>query len=116
MFEVLIINGEEYKLRLTTRTSIQLEKALGRNPLDILMEIEDGKMPKMTDMVLMLHAMLQSLHHGYSQDKAMDLMDAYIADGHGCLELLPVFVKVFENSGYIPKKGEEQTSEDEEKN
>lgn len=115
MYEILTINGEEFKLRLTTRTSIQLEKALGRNPLDILMEIDSGKVPTMLDMVVILHAMLQSLHHGYNMDKVMDLMDAYIAEGHGSLDLLPTFVKVFENSGYIPKNAEEHT-EDEVKN
>jgi hypothetical protein len=115
MYEILTINGEEFKLRLTTRTSIQLEKALGCNPLDILMEIEGGKIPKMMDMVIILHAMLQSLHHGYTQEKVIDLMDDYIADGHGSLDLLPVFIKVFENSGYIPKTVEE-TTEDEVKN
>lgn len=112
MYEILTINGEEFKLRLTTRTSIQLEKALGCNPLNILMDIEGGKIPKMMDMIIILHAMLQSFHHGYSQDKVMDLMDAYIADGHGSLDLLPVFIKVFENSGYIPKNPNGNTEEE----
>lgn len=112
MFEILTINGEEFKLRLTTRTSIQLEKALGRNPIDILMEIEGGKIPKMMDMIIILHAMLQSMHHGYTQDKVIDLMDAYIADGHTNLDLLPVFIKVFENSGYIPKNPNSNTEEE----
>ena len=46
MFTELTIGGETYKLRLTTRTSIQLEKALGFNPIDILIGVENGKMPR----------------------------------------------------------------------
>ena len=101
MFTELTINGETYQLRLTTRTSIQLEKALGFNPIDILISMEDGKMPRLTDCLIILQYMLLSMNHGFNADKTMDLYDSYIAEGHTMLELIPVFIDVFKNSGYI---------------
>ena len=111
MFTELTINGETYNLRLTTRTSIALEKALGYNPLNMLMAMEDGNVPKLTDMMIMLQYMLQSMHHGFNADKTMDLFDDYVADGHSMLDLIPVFVEVFEKSGYITKAVNETEEE-----
>ena len=58
MYTQIIIGGETYKLRLNTRTSINLEKALGYNPINLLMSMEQGKMPKLTDVIIVLQAML----------------------------------------------------------
>ena len=106
MFTILTIGGDEYKLRLNTRTSIQLEKALGYNPLDMLIAAGEGKMPKKTDVIAFLHAMLQTYHHGFNVEKTMDLFDDYIADGHNMFDLIPVFVEVLTEAGYIPKNAE----------
>jgi hypothetical protein len=101
LFTELKIGNESYKLRLTTKVSIALEKSLGFNPLTMLMEIDNGVMPKLGDCLIMLHAMLQTYHHGMNMDKVYDLFDAYVADGHNMFDLIPVFIKVFEQSGYI---------------
>lgn len=101
MFTELTINGETYQLRLTTRTSVQLEKALGFNPLDILIAMEDGKMPKLSDCLIILQYMLLSMNHGFNADKTMELYDSYIAEGHTMLELIPIFMDVFKDSGYF---------------
>ena len=110
LYTELNIGNESYKLRLTTKTSISLEKALGHNPITMLMEIDNGVMPKLGDCLTMLHAMLQTYHHGFNMDKVMDLFDRYVADGHNMFDLIPVFVKVFEQSGYITA-GAEATEE-----
>lgn len=97
----LNICGDAYKLRLTTKASVSLEKSLGYNPISMLMAIDNGEMPKLADVLVMLHAMLQTYHHGYSLDKVYDLFDKYVEDGHGMFDLIPVFVEVFQNSGYL---------------
>lgn len=112
MFTELIIGGDTFKLRLNTRTSIQLEKALGYNPLNLLMAMENGNMPKLSDVIIILQSMLQCFHHGYNTEKTMDLFDKYVDDGHGMFDLLPVFIEVFKQSGYISdKSGEEGEDE-----
>jgi hypothetical protein len=109
MYTELIIGGETFKLRLNTRNSIQLEKALGYNPLNLLMAMEQNKMPRLYDIIVILQSMLQSFHHGYTIDKTMDLFDKYVEDGHGMFDLIPVFIEVFKQSGYIS----EQTADEE---
>ena len=103
MFTELNIGNETYKLRLTTRTSIALEKALGYNPLSMFMDMDNGNMPKLTDMLIILHSMLQSMNHGINLDKTYDLFDTYVADGHNLFDLVPVFIEVFQECGYMAK-------------
>ena len=57
LYTTLKVQDEEYKLRLTTKTSVQLEKSLGYNPISMLMQIDNGVMPKMGDILIMLQAM-----------------------------------------------------------
>lgn len=111
MYTELIIGGETYKLRLNTRSSISLEKALGYNPINLLMQMEQNKMPKLTDIIIVLQAMLQCFHHGITVDKTMDLFDAYVADGKGMFDLLPIFIEVFKQSGYISNTPDEAEEE-----
>jgi hypothetical protein len=113
LYTELNIGNETYKLRLTTRTSVALEKALGYNPLTMFMGMDNGDMPKLTDMLIILHSMLQALHHGITLDKTYDLFDTYVEDGHNIFDLVPVFIEVFQDSGYMSKTN---TIEVEEKN
>lgn len=112
----LMIGGDTFKLRLNTRTSIQLEKALGYNPLNMLIDAADNKMPKKADIIVMLQHMLQAYHHGYNMDKTMDLFDLYIDDGHNMFDIIPVFVEVFTDAGYIPKNASENSEDVDAKN
>lgn len=109
----LQIGEETYKLRLNTRTSIQLEKALGRNPVGVLMDMANGnKLPKRTDIVVMLHSMLQVYHHGFNLEKTMDLYDDYLASGKTDFDMISVFTDVFLMVGYIGKPDEENNEGD----
>lgn len=101
LYTELTIGANAYKLRLTTKASVALEKALGYNPISMLMAIDNGEMPKLGEVLIMLHAMLQTYHHGMSLDKVYDLFDDYVAEGKGMFDLIPVFVEVFQNSGYL---------------
>ncbi len=113
MYIELQIGNEVYKLRLNTRTSIQLEKALGRNPVSMLMDMADGNvLPKRTDIVLMLQSMLQIYHHGYNLEKTMDLYDDFLASGKNDFDMIPVFTEVFQQAGYIGKADENADGED----
>lgn len=103
LYTELQIGNEIYKLRLNTRASIALEKALGKSPLAVFMELDEGVMPRLTDMLVILQACLQPYHHGISMDKVYDLFDAYVADGKTLFDLVPVFIEVFQESGYIGK-------------
>jgi hypothetical protein len=93
-----------YKLRLSTRNTVMLEKQLGCNPL---MLFGDGnRIPTITEMVNVLYASLIQYNHGIDLNKAYEIFDAYLDDGHTVTDFIQVIVDIYKVSGIIPK-GEE---------
>lgn len=91
--------NKEYKLRLTTRNIISLEKQLGCNPLSIF---GDGTtIPTVTTMVQILHAALQPYHHGITVNDAYDIFDAYLEDGHMSTDFIYTIVDIYKASGIM---------------
>lgn len=99
------VGEQAYKLRLTTRNIVLLEKQLGCNPLSIFGT--GDTVPTITVMVAVLHASLQQYNHGISLNDAYDIFDAYLADGHSTVDFIPVILDIYKASGIIPKDNEE---------
>lgn len=95
-----------YKLRLTTRSIVALEKQMGCNPLAIFGN--GDKIPTITIMVQILHASLQALEHSISLDKAYDIFDTWLADGHAMTDFIPIIIEIYKASGLIQGDGEEK--------
>lgn len=107
MYVDFTAGNRNYKLRLDTRAILALEKKLGCNPLSIF---GDGEtIPPLTVMVAILHAALQPLEHGITEDAAMRIFDDYLADKHTMVEFLNVIVDIYKVSGLI--KNEEVEDE-----
>ena len=97
--------GKEYKLRLTTRSIVQLEKNIGCNPLAIF---GDGtKMPQITTLVAILHASLQALEHGITLNDSYDIFDAYLEDGNSIVDFATLLLDIYKVSGIIKPEAEE---------
>ena len=95
-----------YRLRLNTRNMIMLEKQLGCNPLAIF---GDGDtLPTITTMVNILYCALQQYNHGISLDKAFDIFDNYLADGHSTTDFIQVILDIYKTSGLIKSEVEEK--------
>ena len=88
-----------YKLRLSVRNTVALEKQLGKNPIAIFGN--GDTMPTMTEMVLILHSALQQYNHGITLDKAYDIFDEWLADNHSMLDFLPIIIELYKVSGII---------------
>ena len=98
--------NKDYKLRLSTRNTIALEKQLGCNPLSIF---GDGNtIPTITQMVNILYASLQQLNHGISLNDAYDIFDAYLSDGHSVTDFIYVILDIFRISGLIKNETESE--------
>lgn len=95
------VGNETYKLRLSTRNIVLLEKQLGCNPLNIFGNGET--VPTITVMVSVLHASLQQYNHGITLNDAYDIFDNYLADGHSAVDFIPVILEIYKASGIIPK-------------
>ncbi|MGT2802994.1 hypothetical protein Javan253_0051 [Streptococcus phage Javan253] len=105
------VNGEDYKLRLTTRQVCDIEEKLGVNLLKIFMPRpgEDFNLPALKVMLIIVHGALQKYHHGLKLDDVYDLFDDYVSDGFGQTELMmDVIMPLFEVSGFIPKDKTEE--------
>lgn len=103
---IFVAGNKEYKLRLSTRAVVALEKQLGCNPLSIF---GDGDtLPTITTMVNVLHASLQQLNHGITLNDAYDIFDAYLADGHTMTDFLPVMIEIYKVSGLIGNEDTEK--------
>lgn len=108
LFTNFTIGEKEYKARLTTKALIQLERKLGRNPINVLAEVgQNGDiMPKMEPMFDILHASLQAYEHGITLDDVYDMYDAWLEEGKTAVDLITLIVKICQDSGLIPKEEE----------
>ena len=96
--------GNSYQLRLNTRNVVMLEKMLGKNPLAIFGNGET--LPTITEMVEVLYASMQQLNHDITLDKAYDIFDAYLADGHNSTDFISVILEIYKVSGLIGDAGD----------
>lgn len=106
------VGEKTYKLRLTTMGVLSLEDKMGKNPADIFLALGDGVLPKIKDIVLILHQSLQACHSGMSMEKTANILDDYFAEGHNIYELVSdEIMKVFQNAGLLgaPNDGEEES-------
>lgn len=91
--------NKEYKLRLSTRDVIQLEKQLGCNPLAIFGNGET--IPTITTMVQILHASMRSFNHSISLDDAYNIFDEWLEDGHTMTDFIAIIIDIYKVSGLI---------------
>lgn len=98
--------NHEYKLRLTTKGIVALEKNIGCNPLAVFGS--GDTIPTITTMIYILHNALQSLNHGITLDKTYDIWDAWLADGHNMVDFIPVILEIYQVSGLIKEDAEEK--------
>lgn len=102
MYVDFTAGNKDYRLRLSTRNTIMLEKQLGCNPLAIF---GDGDtIPTITQMVNILYASLIQYNHGITLNDAYDIFDAYLADGHAATDFLQVIIDIYKTSGLIKKE------------
>lgn len=112
LYTTVNICGRELKLRLTNQVCVALEKKLGKNPIAVLaVDPDAGIVPLNSDILAILHASLQPLEHGYTEQAVNNLIDEYIDDGHTINELYPVVVEIFRVSGLLPKAAEDEEDE-----
>lgn len=100
--------NRDYKLRLTTRNIVELEKKLGCNPIGIFGN--GSSIPTLTQMVAILHASLQSLEHGITVDMAYDIFDRYL-EQNSMTDFLSVIIDIYKVSGIMREEtGEEKNA------
>ena len=90
---------KDYKLRLSTRNTVMLEKQLCCNPLAIFGN--GTTIPTVTQMVQILHCSLIQYNHGITLDDAYNIFDDYLADGNTATDFITVLLEIYKVSGLI---------------
>ena len=94
------VGDKELKLRLDSRSCVTLERKLGKSPLSIFMDAKDS-LPKLEELILILHSSLQKYNKGYTEDKTYDLYDEYVEEGNTFTDFIPVIMEIFKVSGFF---------------
>ena len=104
--KTLKLKNETYQLRLTTKGCVAIESRIGQNPLNVFMQANDSRMPKMGDLMIILHECLNSMNHGIKMEDVYEIYDKYCEEGGDFMSLIELLVGVFEDAGFIPKDTE----------
>lgn len=108
------VGNEEYKLRLGVSDIIALERRMnGRNPMDMLMQIQQGRLPSTTAVLAVIHAAMQKFHHSTTIQDVQQIYGRYLQAGGTFTDLIPVVMEVFEDAGFFKS---EPTAEETENN
>ena len=99
-YHTLTIDGEEYKLRLTVSSILAIEKKLGKTLYSALEDIQYNMVETMS---FILWGALQKFNPNFSYEKATDLFDQYIDEGHSIEELMEELNAMFDASGFFAK-------------
>lgn len=104
------IANEDYRLSLQIESLIELEDELGYNPLEVIVNAANERLPKLREMVLFLKYAMKRYNHSVDSKKAMELFKTYLNEGHEVFDLIPIFVEVLQNDGVIGKAEGESES------
>lgn len=117
LYTIMEVDGKEIKLRLNASSTVQVEKQIGKNPINVLMALGKDELPRIDELLTILWGALQPLNKGYTMQKVWELYDKYIAEGHDMMEMMDVIVEVMKVSGFIKNDDiEEMSEDDDEKN
>lgn len=95
------VGEKELKLRLGAVASTNVEKKLGKSLLDIFMKAGEGQLPKVEDVIIILHGSLQQLNANYNMEKVYELYDEYVELGGSYIDLIAVLTEVLKTSGFF---------------
>ena len=114
LYSEITIGGKDLKLRLDAKGCVSLEKKFGKNPLAIFTD-STGNIPKLEELIMVLHCSLQKYNAGYTEDKAYELYDEYVEEGNTFTDFIPVIMDIFKVSGFFKENDIEKAQVDAEK-
>lgn len=96
---VWTVDGQEYKLKLTTAAIMQLETKYKRNLIGLVTE---GDIPELSVMLTVTHAAMTKYHTKMKLNDVVELFDQYLEeDGSQTAYLTDVFIPLFQVSGFF---------------
>lgn len=106
MFTILTVKNRDLKLRLRARDIIAVEQKLNQSLIEIFAEMSTGandesiKLIPLSKIAIILHNSLQSLEHGFTVEKTLDLIDDILQE-KGYMSLMTILLELLEKSGLL---------------
>ncbi|OMF54820.1 hypothetical protein BK138_16090 [Paenibacillus rhizosphaerae] len=102
LYATLTVGSQEYKLRLSAKVAVDVERKLGgKSLLSLFGEGNLNDLPGVEPLIAVLHGSLQAYEHGITLDKAYEIYDQYIEDGGSYVGLIQVLIEVLKVSGFF---------------
>lgn len=97
--------GKQYKLRLNTRNTIGLEKALGGNPLEFFTKLKGDDTPKVETMVTILYYSLKAYNENITIEETFNIFDTWLDEEENSIDgFIAIIVEIYKVSGLIKVK------------
>jgi len=103
MYYTITIGKKDLKLRLDARSCVDLERKMGKSPLAIFTQA-DKALPKLEDLISVLHGSLQKYNKEFTLEKTYDLYDEYIEEGNTFTDFIPIIMEIFKVSGFFKEE------------
>lgn len=101
---------KEYKLRLTAQNIIDTEARLGYSIFEVLMKTDEGKLPSIEEMLIILRGSLQKYHDDMKMKDVYDIYDEYVENGGDYTGLIETVTEIMKISGFFrEEKGKERS-------
>ena len=101
---------KEYKLRLTAQSIIDTEARLGYSIFEVLMKTDEGKLPSIEEMLIILRGSLQKYHDDMKMKDVYDIYDEYVENGGDYTGLIETVTEIMKISGFFrEEKGKERS-------
>ena len=101
-FTIWKVDGDEYKLKLTTQEIVSIESKIGTNLLSVISRTEDGSVPPLKIMLLITHGAMKKFHHGIKEQDVITLFDKYCDEGGNQISFMTdVFIPIYQVSGFF---------------
>lgn len=103
MWYEFVVGDKTYKLKLSVRNIVLLEKKIGVNPLSIF-GANGETIPTVGTMVAILHYSLQQYNHGLTEQDAYTIFEQWLEDGNSLTDFIKVILEIYKVSGLIKQE------------
>ncbi|EJW14284.1 DUF6096 family protein [Paenibacillus alvei] len=111
LYSTLRVGEKEYKLRVTAKIAVDIERKIGKPLLSIFGEGNLNELPGIETLLIVLHGALQTYEHGISLEDVYCIYDKYVEGDGSYAGLLQELVEVLKISGFFKGAPKESKTE-----
>lgn len=101
----LKVKDNIYKCVLDVSAIMSIEQELDTNPVNVFIECQSGKLPKLKDIHIILHYSLARFNHGLNLNDTKNILAEYMTE-QGLNGLIEFMSELFKTSGLIKLEDE----------